>query len=89
MKNAPITVFGFSGEQHSANSAKEIVEQLRAASWGGENSDGIRVYMRQIAKRVLDWSGSTIRTHKPLAFLLDLEEAGLIRVIIDGEKKSG
>ena len=81
MKNAPITVFGFSGEQYKGDTATQIVEQMRAASWGGEESDGVRGYMRQIAKRVLDWSGVTIRTHRTAAFLRDLAAHNLIRLV--------
>lgn len=78
---AKITVHGFEGEQYTGETAAQVVEAMRVASFGGEKADGIRGYMKQIAKRVYDWCGKRIRHVRSEEFLKDLAKAGLIRIM--------
>lgn len=77
-----ITVEGMSGEQYSANTHHLIVEEMRLSAWGGDASDGVLGYMKQVAKRVYDWSGQAVHTTSPKKFLEDLAKHGLVRIAI-------
>jgi hypothetical protein len=63
----------------------EVVAEMRRTAWGGEASDGIRGYMKQVAKRIWDWSRRQIRVHTPEAFLRDMEREGLLKLRVRGE----
>lgn len=75
-----IYVESLDGETYGGNSFSDIVTQMRDASWGGEQSDGIRGYMKQVAKRIWDWSQTRIRINTPEAFLRDMEGAKLLKI---------
>lgn len=81
-----VFVESLDGEAYGAESFIEIVEQMRLTAWGGSQSDGVRGYMKQVAKRIYDWSGKNIRMHSAEAFLRDMEKEGLVKLRIRGEK---
>lgn len=66
---------GWYGETHEA-----VVVMMRQTAWGGEESDGIKGYMKQVAKRLWDWSQREIRIDSAEHFLADMESAGVVRV---------
>lgn len=74
-----IIVEGFEGERYSGSTAAAVVEEMRAAAFGGQAADGIRGYMRQVAKRVFEWNGKRVRTDVAAQFLDDLVKAEFIR----------
>ena len=74
-----IIVEGFSGERYGAPTAAQVVAKMRESAWGGYASDGNKGWMKQVAKRVWDWSKQTIRVDKAENFLRDLAKAGLIK----------
>lgn len=73
-----IIVEDFNGDRFTGGTARQVVEDMRASAFGGEASDGLNGYMRQVAKRAFEWSGKPCRTNSPQAFLDDLVKAGLI-----------
>jgi hypothetical protein len=75
-----IHVEGFGGEVYEARTYAMVVDKMRAASWGGDLADGPKGYMKQVAKRVFDWSGRIINSEKAKEFLQDLAETGLIKI---------
>lgn len=80
-----ILVEGMSGEQYSAKTYEGIVTEMRASAWGGDESNGIKGYMKQVAKRVGDWCGAVVRVDRTDHFLEDLQSQGLIRLVIKDE----
>lgn len=75
-----IFVESLDGESYGGDAYVEIVEQMRTGSWGGEQSDGVRGYMKQVAKRIYDWSNKTVRINSAEAFLQDLQKEGIIKM---------
>lgn len=75
-----IYVESLDGEAYTGDTFAEVVKTMRATAWGGEQSDGIRGYMKQVAKRIWDWSQKQIRTSTPENFLRDMEKEGLLRM---------
>jgi hypothetical protein len=75
-----ISVESLDGETYSGNTYAEVVGEMRATAWGGLESDGIRGYMKQVAKRIYDWSNKRIRIGTPEMFLKDMAKEGLIRL---------
>lgn len=75
-----IEVEGFGGEKFSGATAHEIVAAMRATTFGGDASDGVPGYMRQVSKRVFEWSGKAVRTDSAENFLADLHKAGQVRL---------
>ena len=75
-----IFVESLDGESYGAESFVDIVQQMREGAWGGEQSDGVRGYMKQVAKRIYDWSEKTIRIDSAEHFLQDLQKQGIIRM---------
>jgi len=84
---APIYVESLDGEYYGGKTYGEIVAKMRDGAWGGEMSDGLRGYMKQVSKRVWDWSQQQIRISTPEMFLRDMERFGLIKVVRQGEDK--
>lgn len=60
----------------------EVVAQMRANAFGGSDSDGVRGYMKQVAKRVWDWSAKTVRISTPEMFLSDMNEHGMLKLVV-------
>jgi hypothetical protein len=77
---ARIVVELMDGKLYGGETYSEIVEQMRDGSWGGEQSDGMRGYMRQVAKRIWDWSQVRVRVSRPELFIIDLAKANTLRV---------
>lgn len=77
-----IVVEMIEGKRFKGDSANEVVTAMRNEALGGENSAGIRGYMKQVAKRVRDWNGKQVRFGSCEKFLADLEEAGVLRRIV-------
>lgn len=83
-----IFVESLDGESYGGDTPSEIVAAMRKQDWGGGmQSDGIRGYMKQVAKRVWDWSNKRIRINTPENFLKDMEKEGIVRVTRQGEDK--
>jgi hypothetical protein len=80
LASARIYVESMDGKEYGGETYSEIVAQMRAGSWGGEESDGIQGYMRQVAKRIWDWSQVRIRVSRPEMFIIDLAKANVLRV---------
>lgn len=76
-----IIVETMDGAVHSGASFSEVVESMRKRAWGGSDSVGIRGYMKQVAKRVMDWSKKHLRIATPEMFVRDMERAGLARIV--------
>lgn len=75
-----IFVESLDGASYGAESFVDIVQQMREGAWGGEQSDGVRGYMKQVAKRIYDWSNKTVRISSAEHFLQDLQKEGIIRM---------
>lgn len=75
-----IYVEAMDGRTYGAEDFSEVVRQMRADAWGGDASDGVRGYMRQVAKRISDWSAKAIRVSTPEMFLRDMAKEGLIQL---------
>lgn len=69
------------GARYGGETYVEVVAQMRADAYGGEQSDGVRGYMKQVAKRVWDWSNKRIRIDNSEHFLKDMEKAGLVKFL--------
>lgn len=80
-----IFVESLDGESYGGETFGDIVSAMRASAWGGADSDGIRGYMKQVAKRIWDWSQKEIRIGSPEAFLRDMEKQGLLKMVVRGE----
>lgn len=74
-----IALEGFNGEKFSGETAGDVVRAMKDSTWGGYEADGLRGYMRQVAKRINEWNGKDVRTDTPAHFLKDLEAAGFVR----------
>lgn len=83
VRPATITIETMSGERFKATDYNGLVTAMRAAAWGGENSDGVRGYMAQVAKRMHDWSGVRIRTSNAHYFIDDLIASGVVKMIVN------
>lgn len=81
MKKPQIIVETMDGAVHSGASFSEVVQSMRKRAWGGSDSVGIRGYMKQVAKRVMDWSKRHLRTATPEMFVRDMERAGLAKIV--------
>lgn len=77
-----IVVETMDGSTFGADSWIGIVSQMRRSSWGGDASDGVRGYMRQVSKRVWDWSQKRVRTSICQVFIEDLAAAGILKLIV-------
>lgn len=75
-----IYVEALDGDTYGGETFSEVVAAMRESAWGGEQSDGVRGYMKQVAKRVWDWSQRRVRLSTPEMFVRDLEAAGVLRV---------
>lgn len=75
-----IYVESLDGETYGGRTFSEIVEQMRKAAWGGDEADGIRGYMRQVAKRIWDWSQQRVRISTPEMFIRDMARFNLLKV---------
>lgn len=75
------------GESYGGNTYNEVVADMRSTAWGGADSDGVRGYMKQVSKRIWDWSRKQIRIDSAEHFLRDMEKEGLVKVTILGEDK--
>lgn len=75
-----IYVESVDGEAYGGETFTEVVDAMRVGSWGGDQADGVRGYMRQVAKRIWDWSEAKIRTNTPEAFLRDMAAQKLLRL---------
>lgn len=80
---ASIVVESLDGETYEGEKYSDVVTKMREQAWGGEASDGIKGYMKQVAKRIWDWSHKTIRISKPEIFLRDMEREGLIKMTVN------
>ena len=80
VKQPAVSVSGFSGERYEGDSFHQVVEAMRAGTFGGDDSAGVRGYMKQISKRIFEWNGATVRTDKAENFLHDLQQAGVLRI---------
>lgn len=80
MKANKIFVESLDGESYSGDTFAEVVGQMRSTAWGGSESDGLRGYMKQVAKRIWDWSQKQIRFGNPEMFLRDMERNGLLKM---------
>lgn len=75
-----IYVESLDGEAYTGDTFADVVRDMRATAWGGEQSDGIRGYMKQVSKRIWDWSQKQIRINSPENFLRDMQREGLLRM---------
>jgi hypothetical protein len=80
-----VFVESLDGEAYGGESFSDVVGAMRESSWGGTQSDGIRGYMKQVAKRIWDWSQKRIRTSTPEMFIRDLEKEGVLKVRVRHE----
>jgi hypothetical protein len=76
-----IMIEAFNGEKFSGKSPTAVVEAMQSGTWGGYQADGVKGYMKQVAKRVSEWNGRAIRIDNAKHFLEDLEKAGFIRSV--------
>jgi hypothetical protein len=76
----PVFVEAMDGASYGGASFLDVVEQMRAASHDGASTAGARGYMRQVAKRVWDWSQREVRTANSRVFLMDMAKHGLIKM---------
>lgn len=76
-----IFVEALDGDTYGGETFAEVVDAMRDGSWGGSASDGKRGYMKQVAKRIWDWSQKRVRLSNPEMFIRDLEAAGVLRVV--------
>lgn len=76
----PIFVEAMDGASYGGNSYLEVVEQMRSAAHDGANSDGVRGFMRQVSKRVWEWSQRQVRVSNSRVFLVDMAKHGLIKM---------
>lgn len=83
-REARVFVESLDGESYGAETYLQIVEQMRDTAWGGEQSDGVRGYMKQVAKRIWDWSQKAIRINSAESFLKDMQREGLVRMRVKG-----
>lgn len=74
-----IKIEAFNGETFKGETPSNVVKAMKDSTWGGYQADGVRGYMRQVAKRVSEWNGKAVRTDTPKHFLEDLEAAGFVR----------
>lgn len=75
-----VFVESLDGETYQGDDFTAIVSAMRANAWGGEASAGLRGYMKQVAKRISDWSGNIVRINTPENFIRDMAKYGLIKL---------
>lgn len=69
-----------------APTAEEAVGLLLESARLGPTGETAGEYMRAVSERVRMWNGATVRNDNALAFLEDLERAGLILIEADEGK---
>lgn len=75
-----VFVESLDGEVYGGETFSDVVAMMRESAWGGSASDGVRGYMKQVAKRIWDWSQKRIRISTPEMFIRDLETEGVLKV---------
>lgn len=80
-----VFVESMDGGVYGGETFSDIVAQMREEAWGGTASDGVRGYMKQVAKRVWDWSQARVRISTPEMFIRDLEAQNLLKVRVRHE----
>jgi hypothetical protein len=85
--SAPIIIESIDGSQYCGANSQEVVTAMRKEAWGGLESDGLRGYMRQVAKRLHDWNGVHIPTRSAREFLKGLVAASIITLRRDNNKE--
>jgi hypothetical protein len=66
------------GLKLECQSSRELVEKLRAQSWGGPAASKEK-WMREVALRANASTGKRIRANSPSNFIQDLVNAGLLK----------
>ena len=82
-----VFVESLDGESYGGETFGDVVAAMREQAWGGAESAGIRGYMKQVAKRIWDWSQKRIRIDRPESFLRDMEREGLLKLVVRDEMK--
>ena len=77
-----IVVEGFNGEKYEAYTHFAAVDKMRLGSFGGTEADGVRGYMKQVAKRMVDWCGATIPIKSATEFLNALHKQGILKLTV-------
>jgi hypothetical protein len=79
-KYGPATVIeGIDGRAYVGTSPREALQTMRLSGWGCPEAS-LKRYMVAVAKRVLLWNKSHVRTESVEMFLADLETAGIVTV---------